>query len=307
MKWPACAAPGAVAICLSFLVPPWSGAVHASSIAEEPGAERWQGISRIVAVNPTAAEIVCALGACSRLVAVGKGSSYPPGLDLLPSVGFERDLTAEGILALDPDLVLLGADAGPPEVIARLRALEVPIVVVPGEKSLLGAASRVRAVAAAIRCETAGESLAVRLERLQLRSDREAPPAEATDARSVLFLYARGGGSYFVAGQNTAPDELIRLAGGRNACAGFDAYRPLSAESLVGAQPDLILLTRGGLEAVGGEDGLWSLPGMSQIPAGRERAFVALDDLLLLGFGPRVEEAILALRCGLTDSARRGR
>ena len=72
-------------------------------------------------------------------------------------------------------------------------------------------------------------------------------------------------------------------------------------------QPDLILLTRGGLEAVGGEDGLWSLPGMSQIPAGREWAFVALDDMLLLGFGPRVEEAILALRCGLTDSARRGR
>ena len=98
-----------------------------------------------------------------------------------------------------------------------------------------------------------------------------------------------------VAGQETSADAMIRLAGAQNAIQGYTGYKPLTPEAALAAQPDVILFTTGGLEASGGVQGVLSNTGLSLTPAGKSGAVAAVDDLLLLGFGPRLGLAISTL------------
>jgi iron complex transport system substrate-binding protein len=75
----------------------------------------------------------------------------------------------------------------------------------------------------------------------------------------------------------------------------FTGYKPLTPEAAIAAAPQVIVATEQGLEATGGVDGLLKAPGLAQTPAGQARRVVALDALLLLGFGPRLPQAVAAL------------
>ncbi len=88
---------------------------------------------------------------------------------------------------------------------------------------------------------------------------------------------------------------MIKLARGLNAITHYEGFKPLTAEAAIVAAPDVLLLPSRGLESMGGADGLFKLPGLSLTPAGKNRRFIAMDDLYLLGFGPRVGRAIQEL------------
>lgn len=64
-------------------------------------------------------------------------------------------------------------------------------------------------------------------------------------------------------------------------------FTPITTEALAQAQPDVILMMTKGLESVGGLDGLLTIPGIAQTPAGLNRRVVDMEDGVLLGFGPR--------------------
>lgn len=98
-----------------------------------------------------------------------------------------------------------------------------------------------------------------------------------------------------VGGTGTQVDRAIALAGGRNAVTEFSDYKPLTAEALVKANPDVILLFSSGLESLGGAAGLKKVPGISQTNAGRNNRFVSMDGELLSSFGPRLGEAVMEL------------
>jgi iron complex transport system substrate-binding protein len=111
----------------------------------------------------------------------------------------------------------------------------------------------------------------------------------------VLFIYARGGGTLMVGGTGTPAAAMIRLAAGENAVSAFDGFKPLTAEAVTTAAPDVILVPSRGLATLGGVDGLVAQPGIALTPAGKARRVVAMDDLLLLGFGPRLGSAVREL------------
>lgn len=99
-----------------------------------------------------------------------------------------------------------------------------------------------------------------------------------------------------VAGKQTAADGAIRAAGLENAMQSFDHYRSMSQEGVIASKPDLVVISADGLKGMGGEAGLWKLPGLAQTPAGRNKQVLVIDDMALLGFGPRTPLAVLALR-----------
>jgi iron complex transport system substrate-binding protein len=74
-----------------------------------------------------------------------------------------------------------------------------------------------------------------------------------------------------------------------------DPFSPITSEALIATNPEIILVMSKGLESVGGIDGLVSLPGISQTPAGKNRAVIAVDDSLLLSFGPRTPDLLRQL------------
>ena len=248
---------------------------------------------RLISIGGSVTEIVYALGADKTLVGTDTSSIYPEAATKLPQVGYQRSLSAEGVLGLHPTLILASADAGPPSVVDQLKQSGVSWVIIPAENSIAGAKDKIRAVAHALHREAQGEALMQHLHD-EMTKAQSLLASEGSNSK-VLFIYARGGGSVNVAGQKTAADAMITLAGGTNAASGYTGYKPLTAEAVVAAAPEVILIPTRGLESIGGIDGLLSQPGLAATPAGKSRKVVAMDDLLLLGFGPRLGEAVWQL------------
>lgn len=263
----------------------WMGIVAAMAAVEAVALER------IVTLGGAVTETVFALGGGDAVVAVDASSSHPAAAAGLPKVGYYRMISAEGILSLDPSVVIASDEAGPPPAVARIRQAGVPVVTVPGGHGVNTCVARIRAVGAAIGRENAAESLATAVE-----ASLASLPPPADEPPRVLFVFARGAGTLNVSGTGTAADAIIRLAGGVNAVTGYEGYRPLTAEAALTAAPDIILATTSGLQSIGGADSLLATPGLAGTPAGEAGRIVAMDDLLLLGFGPRLPEAVGQLR-----------
>lgn len=94
---------------------------------------------------------------------------------------------------------------------------------------------------------------------------------------------------------------MIELAGGSNALTGFSGYRPVSSEALTQARPEVLLVPEHALGAMGGAEGILSQPGIELTCAGHQRRLVVMDGLYLLGFGPRLGEAVTDLAQALRE------
>lgn len=245
---------------------------------------------RLVTLGGDVTEIVYAIGDGGRVVGADTSSVYPPDANALPKVGYQRQLAAEGVLALNPTLILASDEAGPPPAIVQLRDAGVRIEVIEGADSPAGAAAKIRRVADVLDRKADGERVVAAMDAALAQA--AAQIADATSKPRVLFIYARGAGTLMVAGRATPADEMIRLAGGDNAIQDFDGFKPLTAEAVVGAAPDAVLMLARGVDSLGGTDAVWAQPGLAQTPAGTKRRLVVMDDLLLLGFGPRLGTAV---------------
>ncbi|WP_421708775.1 heme/hemin ABC transporter substrate-binding protein [Algihabitans sp.] len=270
---------------------PWILALLIAASSASPAAA--QEVARVISVGGSITEIVYELGAGDRLVAVDTTSSYPPQADDLPDVGYMRQLSAEPILALEPDLLLLVEDAGPPATIEQLRAAGVSIVTLPDQPTLDGIRQKVRQVAQALDLNEAGEQLVTQIESAQ--QDVAAKLADLPERPSVLFLLSVGTGAPLAAGTETSAAGIIEMAGGRNALADFTGFRPLSPEAAAATRAEVVLVTDRTLERLGGRDALLSRPELAASPAAEAGRLVSMDGLLLLGFGPRTPQAVAEL------------
>ncbi|MFP2683047.1 heme/hemin ABC transporter substrate-binding protein [Enterobacter ludwigii] len=247
-------------------------------------------LQKIVALGGDVTEIVYALGAGSSLVARDSTSQWPQAANALPDVGYLRQLNAEGILSMRPTLVLASAQAQPSLALKQVEESHVSVVTVPGSHDLSVIDDKVRVIAEATHREAQGDAL-----RARLRQALAALPTSPLDKR-VLFILNHGGMTAMAAGQQTAADAAIRAAGLQNAMQGFTRYQPLSQEGVIASQPDLVVISQDGVKALGGEANVWTLPGLAQTPAGRNRQVLTIDDMALLGFSVRTPQAIQQLR-----------
>ena len=251
---------------------------------------------RVVAVGGAITEIVYALGGERELVGVDTTSLYPAAARALPRVGYARALSAEGVLSLAPGLLLATREAGPPAVMAQLRAAGVPVETVDIAHRFDGVVDAVRRVATLTGRDEQGQALAGRLQQQWSAARRRVEARRAgRPAPRVLFVLSHSLAQVRIAGRDTAADAVIALAGGSNAFGEVSGYKPLSPEAAIAAAPTHILTTDQGLQAAGGIEGLLKAPGLAATPAGRARRVLALDALLLLGFGPRLPQAVAQL------------
>ena len=246
--------------------------------------------------NDTATtEILFALGVGEKVVGRDDSSYYPPEAQRLPSVGYQFRLSAEGILSLKPTLVIGREDVRPKEVVEQLERAGVAVVLVPATPSVEGAKAKIRTVAQAVGRVEQGEALVRALERdlllLKAFQAQHAPKGRL----KALFLYLRSPGTTYVCGEGSTPVGVMALAGLDNAAQGIRECKPMTAESVVAARPEVIVVFKKGLESVGGLEGLLKLPGVAQTPAGEKRKVVTMDDLYLGSFGPRAGRAALDL------------
>ena len=244
---------------------------------------------RIVTVAGNVTETVFALGLGDQVVGVDASSLYPAAVHQLPKIGYYRDINAEGVLSMSPDLIIATDAAGPPGVLEQLRGSGVPLAVLDSAQSIEGAQDRIMQIATLLDRSDEGERL-----KAQMQTELESV-TRPESAPKVLFVYARGGGTQMVAGRDTAAAAMIELAGGVNAVSGYEGYKPMNAEAIIEANPDCILFSKRGLESVGGVEAAAQLSGVSLTTAGQNKKIIAIDDLVLLGFGPRTAQGVVEL------------
>jgi iron complex transport system substrate-binding protein len=121
--------------------------------------------------------------------------------------------------------------------------------------------------------------------------------AAATSAPRVLAMYLRGDSVQLILGRGTGIDAVIPAVGAIDVAAelGVVDTRQITAETLLRAAPEVLLVTTTGLESVGGIEGLMAMPGIAETPAGRDRHVIAYEDQFLLGGGPRTGQMMRQL------------
>ena len=244
------------------------------------------GPARIVSLATGVGETLVALGVGDRVVGRDETSQEPASAEVVTKA---HEVSAERVLALDPDLVIVDARTTPPEALDQIRAAGVTLVEVPEAWTLNDMAPRTAAIAEAVGADATSVLAAIPS---TTGGDRA---TSSTQRPRVAFLYLRGTSAvYLLGGAGSGADAMITAAGGIDvgAEAGLDAFVPLTAEALVQLQPDVLLVMTKGLDSVNGIAGLLSLPGVAQTPAGETGRVIAVDDEILLSFGPRTGSLI---------------
>jgi iron complex transport system substrate-binding protein len=245
---------------------------------------------RIVSANGTLSEIVVGLGLESQLVGVDVTSTYPASLEKLPKIGHNRSIAAEGIISLNPDVIIYSDQSMmSPAVVKQLTATGKKLVLFKHELSKEGAIRLIREVGTYFDARPQAEKMVKTLEADLARIKKPANP------KRLLFIYARGTGTLMVSGTGTSLDKMFLLTGNVNAVQGFTEFKPLTAESLLAANPDVLVLFSSGLESLEGNEGLLKIPGVANTNAGRNKKIVTMDGQLLTGFGPRLGKAVQEL------------
>ena len=238
---------------------------------------------RVVSLAPSLTEIVFLIGRGRSLVGVTRYCNVPSEASGLPKIGGVSDPDVERIVALSPDLVLCTTDGNPRDKVRALEEMGIPcFAVAPQDLEavfaaverlgiLLGAADRGRAEAGALR----------------RRARLAGPPSGTAEKPAVLFVVSTA--PIIAAGEGTFMDELVRLAGGRNAAARFSGRYPrLSVEGVVAARPDVIFVAgMSGVERFPSEVTRWK-----EVPAFRDGAVITLDGDLVTRPGPRLVTAL---------------
>ena len=248
---------------------------------------------RIVSLAPSLTEIVFLLGRDSFLAGVTRYCNYPPRASSLPKVGGVSDPDIERIIALSPDIVLCTTDGNPREKIRALEEMGIPCFAV-SPQDLDAVFAAIERIGVLLGDPDRGRKEAEAL-RARARRARTAAGVKAGSVPSVLFVVSTV--PVIAAGNGTFMDELIRLAGGRNAAAAYSGRYPrLSVEQLVATRPDVIFVAgMTGVERFPNEVTRWK-----EVPAFREDAVVTLDGDIVTRPGPRLVAALERVSAALS-------
>jgi len=253
-----------------------------------------EDVSNVATLGGVFTETAYALGAQDHIGAIDASSFHPPeALREKPNFGYYRFLSAEPVLAQDPSLIIGNEETGPPEVVQQLRDAGVPILLLPDTNDVQGARDLIDTLGAIF---DKGDQAATLIE--QLDADvvaAEELVAQATSSPRVLFVLQPPEALMLISGEISAAGNMITLAGGAHVFPGFPGYIPMTPEGIVESAPDVILTTDASVERLGGWDAVMEHPGIGQTPAADNERIYAMEDLYLMGFGPRTGQAIADL------------
>lgn len=257
--------------------------------------------SRLLALSMTGtvAELVGAYGLADNLV--GRDiSTQLPGYENLPVVTKQgHSIDAEGVLALNPTLILTDGSIGPTDVVLQLRDAGIQVVTVSRAKDPESTYELAREVANALGVAPLADALNGQLQ--QAIGEKEAQiaklvPADPALRPRVAFLYIRGtAGVYYLFGEGSGIDSMIDSLGAIDVTReiGWVGEKPLTDEALIALDPDVILVMTEGLESAGGVDGLIAAqPSIALTSAGKHRRIVDVEDTLIFAGGTRIPDVL---------------
>ncbi|WLI05792.1 ABC transporter substrate-binding protein [Pseudomonas sp. FP597] len=265
-----------------------------------PGAQAAELPQRWVSAGGALSEWVTELGGESKLVGVDTTSQYPVSLKALPSIGYQRQLSAEGILSLRPEVLVGTEEMGPPPVLAQVRSAGVRVEMFSAQPDLPTLKGNLQHLGKLLGDEPRANQLFTGYEQALVEQQRWVAKAQSTQkAPGVLLLIGHAGGKPLIAGKDTAGDWVLRQAGGHN-LATHTGYKPFSVESLAGLSPDVLVFADRALTGDAARTALFKEnPLLASTPAARSGRVFELDPTLLVGgLGPRLPQSLVTLSAG---------
>ena len=252
---------------------------------------------RIVCVSKHLTEMMFALGKGHNIVACDLSSTYPDSAKRLPTVGYHRMLSAEGIISQTPDLVIHSNDIGPDNVIPQLEKAGLKVKAYPGAGTLDSARALLTLLGHEYGAAALADSINKKLEAdMQRVADAQKKIAIKDTPTVMIIHFGRASNIYFVmSGRGNAADKMIQYAGGKTAKYEAKGARELSAEAVATANPDIILATDYGYDKMGSVEKFKSVPGVGLTNAAKNNRIYRFEEHDLIYFGPRSGQNILKL------------
>ncbi|MFD2645712.1 heme/hemin ABC transporter substrate-binding protein [Pseudomonas japonica] len=271
-----------IALCIGLVFNP---------VQAEQLPQRW------VSAGGALSEWIAELGAESRLVGVDTTSQHPESLKALPSIGYQRQLSAEGVLSLRPDVLVGTEEMGPPPVLAQIRGAGVRVELFSSRADLEAVQLNLKHLGELLgKPEQAEQRYSDYRKQLDSLRERIKTAQGADKAPGVILLVGHAGAKPMIAGKGTAGDWLIEQAGGHN-LADHEGYKNFSSETLAALNPQVVVFSD---RALAGDAALQALlkenPALAASRAAKEKRLVDLDPTLLVGgLGPRLPAGLHAL------------
>jgi iron complex transport system substrate-binding protein len=249
-------------------------------------------LSRLVTVGGAVTEIVFDLGLGDHVIARDTTSYFPEQVMKLPDIGYMRQLSPEGVLSVNPSAIVMIEGSGPQTALDVLKKAAVPVVTIPEGYDRDAIIAKINAVGKALNVEAKAGELAARV-----GADVDAAVAASAKIpeekrKRVLFILSMTNGKIMAAGDHTAANGILKLAGAVNVASAFQGYKSMNDEAIVAAKPDVILMMKQGGPSMATDEEILANPAVALTPAGKNKALVRMGSLTLLGFGPRTAEAI---------------
>ncbi|WP_300632266.1 ABC transporter substrate-binding protein [Pseudomonas sp.] len=265
---------------------------HTAQALELP--QRW------VSAGGALSEWVTVLGGESKLVGVDTTSQHPASLKALPSIGYQRQLSAEGILSLRPQVLVGTEEMGPPPVLAQIRGAGVQVEMFSAQPDLPSLRANLLHLGKLLGSEAEANKLFTGYEQALDQQKAWVATARLTQKLpGVLLLLGHAGGKPLIAGKGTAADWMLQQAGGHN-LAVHSGYKPFSVESLAGLSPDVLVFADRALSGEAARAALFKEnPILASTPAAKSGRVIELDPTLLVGgLGPRLPQSLAQLSAG---------
>ena len=251
---------------------------------------------RIVCLSKQYNEIIYALGAQRDLVAVDLSSTYPPEIKSLPTVGYHRALSAEGIVSMKPTLVLHDNNVGPEQVMRQLEQLKIPMKVfetkgedIASTKALIGEMGRY------FHREAQADALNQKLD-ADMNKALATAKTFTKKPKVMVIHFGRAMNVYLVMTKNSTAGKMIEWAGGEMAVTGEKGMVQLSPEVIAQADPDVLLLTDFGYDRLGSPQQVATLPGVGSTRAVKSGRVYRVEEHDLVYLGPRTGQNVLTLQ-----------
>jgi iron complex transport system substrate-binding protein len=255
---------------------------------------------RIVCIGEAYNEVIYALGAQVNLVGVDYSSTYPPEIKKLPTVGYHRALSAEGILSLKPTLIIDDNNIGPDNVVRQLQALHIPMKTFQATNdSIDGTKALLREVGAFFHKEQRADELCAQMDR-EMAAAAVDVKAYGTTPRVAVIHFGRASNEYLLVGNGGGGDastagKMVELAGGQMAIQQHGMQRMVSPEIIAKSNPQVILMTEYGFDRLGSAEQAKTLPGVAETDAAKNNRIYRVPEHDLMYFGPDTGDSIIRL------------
>lgn len=253
-------------------------------------------LDRVVCVSKQINEFVWDIGAESHIVARDLTSIYPPEITKLPSVGYHRALSAEGIISMKPTLVLTDGNVGPASVLDQVHKVGIPVEIMAPGNTLDSAQLLMTRLGERFNHKASADSVvgAWKAGMDSIWHDTAAFAAAGHGARPrVMFIhFGQIGNNYLALKSGQPADQMLRWAGGVNAIDSVGGMSRVTPELIARAAPDVIIATEVGFDRFGSADKFLELPGVALTPAGKSKRIYRITEQEIMYYGPRTPAVV---------------